>query len=177
MRLHRFFLEKELQTARLILVTVRFRSQPDLLLSSLELSRVTAGTSGKILDQPLGCIHPLQLLLIESLVLTLLTVVMDTNRSVQSGRLYIPDAIIKTSERIETMSQSSLLDDVTLEIHFSSVGFCRCERSRFRHDLKIALVTGAKLTVLHVKASPSTEWQDFPCVRDTLERWGAHPEG
>ena len=83
MRLHRFFLEKELQIAGLILVTVRFRSQPDLLLSSLELSRVTAGTSGKILDQPLGCIHPLQLLLIESLVLTLLTVVMDTNRSVQ----------------------------------------------------------------------------------------------
>src|SRR6266480_3775325 len=106
MRLHRFFLEKELQTARLILVTVRFRSQPDLLLSSLELSRVTAGTSGKILDQSLGCIHRLQLLLIESLVLTVLTVVMDTNRSVQSGRLYIPDAIIKTSERTEIMSQS-----------------------------------------------------------------------
>src|SRR6266576_2993830 len=83
MRLHRFFLEKELQTARLILVTVRFRSQPDLLLSSLELSRVTAGTSGKILDQSLGCIYRLQLLLIESLVLTVLTVVMDTNRSVQ----------------------------------------------------------------------------------------------
>src|SRR6266576_124214 len=71
------------------------------------------------------------------------------------------------------MSRSSLLDDVTLEIHFSSVGFCRCERSRFRHDLKIALVTGAKLTVLHVEASPSTEWQDFPGVRDTLERWGS----
>jgi hypothetical protein len=46
----------------------------------------------------------------------------------------------------------------------------------FVHALKIALVAGAKLTMLHVEASPGAEWQDFPGVRDTLERWGLIPK-
>ena len=30
--------------------------------------------------------------------------------------------------------------------------------------------------MLHVEASPGAEWQDFPGVRDTLERWGLIPK-
>jgi hypothetical protein len=31
--------------------------------------------------------------------------------------------------------------------------------------------------VLHVKANPGAEWQDFPGIRDTLERWKLIPKG
>jgi hypothetical protein len=31
--------------------------------------------------------------------------------------------------------------------------------------------------MLHVEANPGTEWQDFPGVRDTLERWKLIPKG
>jgi hypothetical protein len=40
----------------------------------------------------------------------------------------------------------------------------------FVYALKIALVAGAKLTMLHVAETPDAERQDFPAVRDTLER-------
>jgi nucleotide-binding universal stress UspA family protein len=45
------------------------------------------------------------------------------------------------------------------------------------HALKIALVDKAKLTVLHVNATSNAEWQDFPGVRETLERWKTIPKG
>jgi nucleotide-binding universal stress UspA family protein len=47
----------------------------------------------------------------------------------------------------------------------------------FAHALKIALVTGATLNVLHVAAEPKADWSDFPGVRDTLERWNLIPKG
>ena len=31
--------------------------------------------------------------------------------------------------------------------------------------------------MLHVEASPSVQWQDFPGIRDTLERWKLIPKG
>jgi len=45
------------------------------------------------------------------------------------------------------------------------------------HALKIALVTKARLSMLHVAAGAGVEWQDFPGVRDALERWRLLPEG
>ena len=64
-----------------------------------------------------------------------------------------------------------------VESIFHPSDFSEASEVAFAHALKIALVAKAELTVLHVEASPSTEWQDFPGVRDTLERWGLIPKG
>ena len=68
-------------------------------------------------------------------------------------------------------------EGVKLESIFHPSDFSEASEVAFAHALKIALVAGAKLTMLHVEASPSAEWQDFPGVRDTLERWGLIPQG
>jgi len=68
-------------------------------------------------------------------------------------------------------------EGVKLESIFHPSDFSEASEVAFAHALKIALVVGAKLTMLHVEASPSAEWQDFPGVRDTLERWKLIPKG
>jgi nucleotide-binding universal stress UspA family protein len=75
------------------------------------------------------------------------------------------------------MTQTKMLDGVKLESIFHPSDFSQASEVAFVHALKIALVAGAKLTMLHVEASPGAEWQDFPGVRDTLERWGIIPKG
>ena len=75
------------------------------------------------------------------------------------------------------MSQAKTLEGVKLESIFHPSDFSEASEVAFVHALKIALVAGAKLTMLHVEASPAAEWQDFPGVRDTLERWGLIPKG
>jgi nucleotide-binding universal stress UspA family protein len=47
----------------------------------------------------------------------------------------------------------------------------------FAHALKIALVTGATLSMLHVDQGYEAESSDFPGVRTTLERWRLIPKG
>ena len=73
------------------------------------------------------------------------------------------------------MTQTKKLERVRLESIFHPSDFSEASEVAFVHALKIALVAGAKLTMLHVEASPTAEWQDFPRVRETLERWGLLP--
>ena len=47
----------------------------------------------------------------------------------------------------------------------------------FHHALKTALLARSKLTLLHVASDDASQWSDFPGVRETLERWGALPQG
>ena len=47
----------------------------------------------------------------------------------------------------------------------------------FHHALKAALVAKSKLTLLHVSTDGTSEWSNFPGVRETLERWGELPKG
>ena len=75
------------------------------------------------------------------------------------------------------MSHTNLLEEIKVESVFHPSDFSEASEVAFAHALKIALVAKAKLTVLHVQAVPGTEWQDFPGVRDTLERWGLIPKG
>src|SRR5215813_9900022 len=75
------------------------------------------------------------------------------------------------------MRQSSVIDAVKVESIFHPSDFSEASEIAFVHALKVALVARAKLTMLHVAASPGIEWQDFPAVRDTLERWGLIPRG
>src|SRR6476620_6690837 len=74
------------------------------------------------------------------------------------------------------MSRSNLLEEVRVKSIFHPSDFSEASEVAFVHALKMALVAGAKLTMLHVEASPGAEWQDFPGVRDTLERWGLIPK-
>jgi nucleotide-binding universal stress UspA family protein len=74
------------------------------------------------------------------------------------------------------MTQAQMLDGVKLESIFHPSDFSEASEIAFVHALKIALVAGAKLTMLHAEASPGAEWQDFPGVRDTLERWRLIPK-
>jgi nucleotide-binding universal stress UspA family protein len=47
----------------------------------------------------------------------------------------------------------------------------------FAHALKAALVSGARLTMMHVSPKPGgVSWEDFPGVHDTLERWGVRAQ-
>ncbi len=39
------------------------------------------------------------------------------------------------------------------------------------------MLTRSKLTLLHVAGDRPSSWEDFPGVRETLERWGALPKG
>jgi len=75
------------------------------------------------------------------------------------------------------MSQAILLDAIKMKSIFHPSDFSEASEVAFVHALKIALVLGAKFTVLHVAASPGARWQDFPGVRDTLERWKLIPKG
>jgi nucleotide-binding universal stress UspA family protein len=75
------------------------------------------------------------------------------------------------------MSQANLLDAIRVKSIFHPSDFSEASEVAFAHALKIALVAEAKLTVLHVEASPSVDWQQFPGVRDTLERWKLIPKG
>jgi nucleotide-binding universal stress UspA family protein len=75
------------------------------------------------------------------------------------------------------MTHTNLLEEINVESVFHPSDFSQASEVAFAHALKIALVARAKLTVLHVQATPNTEWQDFPGVRDTLERWGLIPKG
>jgi nucleotide-binding universal stress UspA family protein len=74
------------------------------------------------------------------------------------------------------MSRTNLLDAVRVKSIFHPSDFSEASEVAFAHALKIALVAEAKLTVLHCKASPNTDWQQFPGVRDTLERWELIPK-
>jgi nucleotide-binding universal stress UspA family protein len=49
--------------------------------------------------------------------------------------------------------------------------------SAFRHALKVAQVARAELTVLHVAQQDVAGWQEFPGVRQWLERWQLIPPG
>jgi nucleotide-binding universal stress UspA family protein len=75
------------------------------------------------------------------------------------------------------MTQAKMFEGVRLESIFHPSDFSEASEVAFVHALKIALVAGTKLTILHVKASAGADWQDFPGVRDTLERWGLIPKG
>jgi nucleotide-binding universal stress UspA family protein len=58
---------------------------------------------------------------------------------------------------------------------FHPSDFSDASEMAFAHALKIALVTGGTLHMLHVASDFALEWEKFPAVRTTLERWGLIP--
>lgn len=68
------------------------------------------------------------------------------------------------------------MDCIKVESIFHPSDFSQASHVAFAHALKIALVTKARLSMLHATADANAAWQDFPGVRDTLERWGLLPK-
>lgn len=58
---------------------------------------------------------------------------------------------------------------------FHPSDFSSASEIAFVHALKIALVTRARLHMLHVDREHDADWSDFPGVRTTLARWGLLP--
>lgn len=55
--------------------------------------------------------------------------------------------------------------------------FSSASLGAFHHALKLALMAGSRLSLLHVTSGESGELMDFPAVRETLERWRLIPPG
>ncbi|HEU5181508.1 MAG TPA: universal stress protein [Candidatus Polarisedimenticolia bacterium] len=68
-------------------------------------------------------------------------------------------------------------EGIRVESIFHPSDFSEASEVAFAHALKLALVTGAALRIMHVDPGHATHWQDFPGVRGTLERWKLIPPG
>ena len=75
------------------------------------------------------------------------------------------------------MNEDRLYPERTINNIFLPSDFSEASETAFVHALKIALASHARLTVLHVDPDAKEEWQNFPGVRETLERWKLIAEG
>lgn len=55
---------------------------------------------------------------------------------------------------------------------FHPTDFSEGSESAFAHALAIALLRQTGFSIFHAGGSPQEDWQRFPAVRKTLERWG-----
>jgi nucleotide-binding universal stress UspA family protein len=75
------------------------------------------------------------------------------------------------------MIENRLYPERKVNAIFLPSDFSEGSEVAFVHALKLALTSKALLTVLHVQPGSSTNWEDFPGVRETLEKWKLIPEG
>ena len=60
---------------------------------------------------------------------------------------------------------------------FHPSDFSTASEVAFAHALKLAVVAKTRFSILHVTDNKAVAWQDFPGVRNTLERWNLIPKG
>lgn len=63
------------------------------------------------------------------------------------------------------------------EAVFHPTDFSEASERAFADALAIAVLSGARIDVFHAGPSLAQDWQKFPAVRATLERWGLLPAG
>jgi nucleotide-binding universal stress UspA family protein len=73
------------------------------------------------------------------------------------------------------MADARLLPATAAPAVFHPSDFSDASEIAFAHALKIALASKATLHMLHVSDPSRVPWEEFPGVRDTLERWGLIP--
>jgi nucleotide-binding universal stress UspA family protein len=74
------------------------------------------------------------------------------------------------------MDETTEHDDVIIESVLHPTDFSEGSLVAFHHALKAALLAKSKLTLLNVSIDGTSDWSDFPAVRETLERWGLLPK-
>ena len=65
---------------------------------------------------------------------------------------------------------------MTIKTVLHPTDFSESSTVAFHHALKVTLLMKSKLNILSV-AAEGTEWEDFPGIRETLERWQLLPKG
>ena len=75
------------------------------------------------------------------------------------------------------MSDHRLYPNRRVEDIFLPSDFSEGSEAAFVHALKLALASKSIFTVLHVNPDVSAGWEDFPGVREVLERWNLIPPG
>lgn len=75
------------------------------------------------------------------------------------------------------MAQTPEYNDAVIESVLHPTNFSEGSKVAFYHALKAALLAKSKLTLLNVSPDGTSEWSDFPGVRETLERWGLLAKG
>jgi len=83
--------------------------------------------------------------------------------------------IVKNEGMTMNMKANSTAPVIDSVLH--PTDFSEGSRVAFHHALKIALLVRSELTLLHVSPTGTSQWDDFPGVRETLERWGLLPKG
>jgi len=68
-------------------------------------------------------------------------------------------------------------NDSFIESVLHPTDFSEGSKVAFHHALKAALLAKSRLTLLNVSPDGTSEWADFPGVRETLERWGLLAKG
>ena len=66
--------------------------------------------------------------------------------------------------------------DVPIKAVLHPTDFSEASTVAFHHALKVTLLTKSKLSILSIE-SDGPEWEDFPGIRETLERWQLLPKG
>ena len=66
--------------------------------------------------------------------------------------------------------------DLPIKSVLHPTDFSEASTVAFHHALKVTLLTKSRLDILSL-ASEESEWEDFPGVRETLERWQLLPKG
>lgn len=75
------------------------------------------------------------------------------------------------------MTEQSTRTAARVQHVFHPSDFSPASEVAFAHALKIALLRGASLDIMHVASEGLTEWSELAGVRPMLERWGLLPPG
>lgn len=79
---------------------------------------------------------------------------------------------------IENTIHTNRSTSVSLLSVFHPTDFSKASEVAFCHALKLSVITGAKLSILHVTQNrEDVRFLEFPEVRHTLERWRVLPKG
>jgi nucleotide-binding universal stress UspA family protein len=78
-------------------------------------------------------------------------------------------------DQANPMSDYRLFPNLKVSDIFLPSDFSEASEIAFVHALKLAIAGKARLTMLHVDTGDSNNWEDFPGVRETLERWKLIP--
>jgi nucleotide-binding universal stress UspA family protein len=78
--------------------------------------------------------------------------------------------VSKSSNQVD--DTNAIIDSVLHPTDFSEGS-----RVAFHHALTAALLTRSRLTLMHVAPDMSSQWDEFPAIRETLEHWGLLPKG
>jgi nucleotide-binding universal stress UspA family protein len=91
--------------------------------------------------------------------------------------------LVKSGSGTKTVSEAITIQrtmnsiNPIIESVLHPTDFSEGSRVAFHHALKASLLARSRLTLLNVSREGESAWDNFPGVRETLERWGLLPKG